>query len=183
MALAHAILVSLMDFPCTGYELGKRFDGSVGFVWKASHQQIYHELAKLEFQGWVSSETIPQEGRPDKKLYQVTELGKNQLIKWLKTPCEPTHTKDELLLKFRAGYLVPSQAILEELERHRKAHQQKLSVYQNLEQLYTQNSQELSQEAKFRYLTVRRGIHYETAWLTWYDEVIRVIGDVKTNPE
>jgi len=31
MALAHAILAALINAPCSGYDLAKRFDGSVGF--------------------------------------------------------------------------------------------------------------------------------------------------------
>ena len=177
MALTDAILVSLMGSLCTGYDLAKQFDGSVGFFWKASHQQIYHELAKLEAQGWVSAQTIPQAGRPDKKLYRVTELGQKQLVEWIARPCEPMPTKDELLVKLRAGYLVPRQVIVEELERHRKLHLKKLSLYHDLERHHSQNIPELPQsEAKFRYLVIRRAIHYETDWLAWYDEVVQVLG-------
>ncbi len=66
MALAHAILAALLDCPCSGYDLRKRFEGSVGFFWQASFQQIYRELGKLEELGWVESEAIVQQGRPDK---------------------------------------------------------------------------------------------------------------------
>jgi DNA-binding PadR family transcriptional regulator len=59
-----------------GYDLSKRFDGSVGFFWNATQQQIYRELAKLEDQGWISPQTISQQGRPDKKLYSVTDFGR-----------------------------------------------------------------------------------------------------------
>jgi len=39
MALAHAILSALTECPCSGYDLTKQFDGSLGFFWKASYQQ------------------------------------------------------------------------------------------------------------------------------------------------
>jgi DNA-binding PadR family transcriptional regulator len=73
MALSHAILSALTDRPCSGYDLAKQFDGSVGFFWHASHQQIYRELTKLEQQGLVTAEAIAQAGKPDKKVYRVTE--------------------------------------------------------------------------------------------------------------
>ncbi|MCX7595443.1 MAG: PadR family transcriptional regulator, partial [Fischerella sp.] len=92
MALAHAILASLIGRPCSGYDLAKQFDGSVGFFWQATHQQIYRELSKLETQGWITSEIISQEGRPDKKLYSVTELGKQQLKEWI-APVSYTHLR------------------------------------------------------------------------------------------
>ncbi|KAB8335269.1 PadR family transcriptional regulator [Scytonema tolypothrichoides VB-61278] len=175
MALAHAILASLVDRSCSGYDLAKQFDGSVGFFWSASHQQIYRELSKLEAQGWIASQIIPQEGRPDKKLYQVTEEGKQQLLEWIVQPCEPTPIKDDLLVKIFGGYVAQKQTILEELERHRQAHQEKLSTYKALEQRYFQNSQPLSEQAKFQYLTLLNGISYETYWLAWCEQAIRLL--------
>ena len=44
MSLAHAILVSLVCEPKSGYDLAKQFDGTVGFFWQATHQQIYRDL-------------------------------------------------------------------------------------------------------------------------------------------
>ncbi len=47
MALGDAILACLTERPMTGYELAKTFDSSIGFFWKANHQQIYRELSRL----------------------------------------------------------------------------------------------------------------------------------------
>ncbi|WP_138501778.1 PadR family transcriptional regulator [Nostoc sp. PA-18-2419] len=175
MALAHAILAALVDAPCSGYDLAKRFDGSVGFFWSASHQQIYRELSKLEDQGWVGCETILQAGRPDKKLYRVTDLGEQQLKEWIAQPCQPTPTKDDLLVKIFAGHVATNQTILAELEHHQKAHLEKLSTYKDLEQRQFPNSQELSESAKYKYLTLLNGISYETHWLAWCEHVIQLL--------
>ncbi len=175
MSLAHALLASIIEQPCSGYDLAKQFDGTVGFFWKASHQQIYRELSKLEAEGWITAETIRQAGRPDKKLFSPTELGQQHLLEWIAQPSEPTPLKEELLVKIFAGYLVPRQLIVEELEHHRQAHQEKLSVFQALEQRYFQNPQELPLEAKFRYLTLCRGIGYETSWLTWCEQALQML--------
>jgi DNA-binding PadR family transcriptional regulator len=174
MALAHAILASLVDRPCSGYDLAKQFDGSVGFFWKASHQQIYRELSKLEDLFWITSETILQAARPDKKLYSVTELGKQQLVEWIAQASVPTPIKDDLLVKIFAGYISP-QIILVEVERHREAHLARLSEYRDLEQQYFQNPQKLPLQAKFQYLTLRRGISYEKDWVAWCDEAIQLL--------
>jgi DNA-binding PadR family transcriptional regulator len=176
MALAHAILAALIEQPCSGYDLAKRFDGSVGFFWKASHQQIYRELTKLEDQSWLSSESIRQEGRPDKKLYYVTELGKNALRDWIAQPAELRSIKDELLVKLFAGYLVPKEKMLAELEQHRSQHLERLTEYQKIEQQYFQNPQTLPIERKYQYLTLRSGLRYETDWLAWCEEVMQFIG-------
>ena len=76
MALAHAILVSLLDRPQSGYDLAKRFDQTVGYFWKASHQQIYLELHKLAEAGCVRGEKVEQESRPNRIVYEITALGR-----------------------------------------------------------------------------------------------------------
>ncbi|MCL6435209.1 MAG: PadR family transcriptional regulator [Leptolyngbyaceae cyanobacterium HOT.MB2.61] len=136
MALVHAILAVLVEEPCSGYDLRKRFEGSVGFFWKASFQQIYRELTKLEEQGLLSSQAIQQESRPDKKIYSVTEAGRQYLSKWIAQPSEVNPPKDDLLVKLFAGYLVPQETVLQELEHHRQQHLKQLSIYQTIEKLY-----------------------------------------------
>lgn len=175
MALAHAILACLVHSPCSGYDLAKQFDGSVGYFWSASHQQIYRELSKLEAQNWITAETITQAGRPDKKLYHVTDIGEEQLVAWIAEACEPMQIKDDLLVKMFAGYVVSPQILREEIERHRQVHVDKLSEYKDLEQRYFQNPPALLPKAKFQYLTLRRGILYETEWLAWCDEAIALL--------
>lgn len=175
MALAQAILAALIDSPCSGYDLAKQFDGSVGFFWKASHQQIYRELSKLETQGWISSETIPQSGRPDKKLYSVTQVGKEQLVEWMAQPSEPTAGKEDILVKLFAGYHAPRETILEELQRHRQAHLERLALYQTIKQQYFSDLQSLPIKEKFQYLTLSCGLGYEMSWITWCDEAIELL--------
>ena len=66
MALEHAILVSLAERSASGYELARRFDASIGNFWKASHQQIYKVLGRMESDKLVESELVAQDTRPDK---------------------------------------------------------------------------------------------------------------------
>jgi hypothetical protein len=56
MSLDHALLVSLLEKPSSGYELARRFDRSIGYFWHATHQQIYKVLARMEEAGWISGE-------------------------------------------------------------------------------------------------------------------------------
>ncbi len=175
MSLAHAILASLIENSCSGYDLAKKFDSSIGYFWQASHQQIYRELSKLDKLGWITSEIMIQEGRPDKKNYSVTQQGKQQLQEWIAKPCEPMPVKDDLLVKIFSGYIVSDNTILQELEHHRKIHVEKLSTYKDLEQKYFQNPQQLPRVAKFQYLTLSRGIRYEKQWLAWCDEAIELL--------
>ncbi|MBD3885359.1 PadR family transcriptional regulator [Phormidium tenue FACHB-886] len=181
MALSHAILATLLNQPCSGYDLRKRFEGSVGFFWQASFQQIYRELSKLEEQGLLSSETIHQQNRPDKKVYQMTEVGKDYLKAWIAEPCSITPSRDDLLVKVFAGYLVPMETFLAELRQHCKQHQERLTVYRQIEQQFFVNPESLPLEEKFRYLTLLNGIRYESEWLAWYEEAIAILSEHSTS--
>ena len=184
MALSHAILVALLDAPSSGYDLAKRFDGSVGFFWDASHQQIYRELAKLEETGQITSETIQQDARPNKKLYAITEMGKEYLTQWMTTTGDLSPIKDDLLVKLFGGYLVQPDVILKELRYQRKLHQTRLVEYQAIEDRFFPDVEALSEKSTYQYLTLRNGIQFEQGWLKWCDEAIATIQSLpKENTE
>ena len=79
MALDHAILVSLLEKPGSGYELARRFERSIGYFWTATHQQIYRVLKRMESDGWIDVREVPQQARPDKKEYSVAAPGRAAL--------------------------------------------------------------------------------------------------------
>ena len=106
MALSHAILAVLASRTCSGYDLAKQFDGSVGFFWHATHQQIYRELTKLEESGWVDGWVVEQNGRPDKKSYAINAAGTAHLEDWIAQPTSSSPMKDELLTKLFVGHLL-----------------------------------------------------------------------------
>ena len=179
MSLSYAILSVLVSAPSSGYDLAKRFnasvEGSVGFFWNASFQQIYRELNRLEEKEWLQAESVQQENRPDKRIYTLTALGKQQLCQWIAESEEMAPIKDELLVKLYAGYLVSPQIMVEKLEAHRQQHQQRLMIYQQIKSQECTNPQKLSNSLKFQYMTLLRGIHYETGWLAWCDEILPLL--------
>lgn len=179
MSLTYAILSALVSAPSSGYDLAKRFkpsvEGSVGFFWSASFQQIYRELNRLEEKQWLQAESVQQENRPDKKIYAVTALGKQQLCQWIAEAEEIAPSKDDLLVKLYAGHLVSSEILMAKLATHRQQHQQRLAIYQQIQSQYFQNPQELSKSLKFQYMTLLRGIYYEKSWLAWFDEIMPLL--------
>lgn len=177
MALSHAILASLIGGkPCSGYDLAKQFNSSLGHFWKATHQQIYRELARLESQDMVISELVPQDDRPDKKVYRVTDRGKEYLLDWVSKPSPPIMTKVDLLAKFHIGYLAPPEDIFREIKTLKKRHEDSLVKYRELEKKLFDNPESLSLKAKFRYLNLKMGINYEEAWIDWIDEALNLLG-------
>ncbi|MDX2273169.1 MAG: PadR family transcriptional regulator [Cyanobacteriota bacterium] len=175
MALTHAILATLARSPLSGYDLAKHFDQYVACYWQASQQQIYRELAKLEVEGWVHSHLEIQADRPNKKVYEITPLGKENLKEWLKEPSQPTVLREDLLVKVLAGYLVPKNLIEEELKRRQKIHQNQLDHYRQVEQSFFANLRQVPLEHQFQYLTLKRGIRYEADWIAWCEEALTLL--------
>ncbi|WP_299404216.1 PadR family transcriptional regulator [Acaryochloris sp. IP29b_bin.148] len=175
MSLSYAILATLTDQACSGYELAKRFDGSVGHFWSASHQQIYRELNRLEERQWITGEVIPQTGRPDKKCYHLTEMGKAEMAKWIAQPSKSSRTKEEILVKLFAGDLVEPEVLLAELCRYQQEHEQQLQIYQQIEQQHFAEPEQLSWGAKCQYLTLRQGMRYEVDVISWCEEALALL--------
>ncbi|MER7520364.1 PadR family transcriptional regulator [Streptomyces sp. NPDC126499] len=129
MALDHAILVSLLEKPGSGYELARRFERSIGYFWTATHQQIYRVLKRMEGDGWVDVREVPQHGRPDKKEYSVAAAGRAALSAWLAAPIEPESVRHDLAVKIRGAAFDDPAALIGEVERHRQAHTDRLAHY------------------------------------------------------
>lgn len=175
MALSHAILVSLLDGPQSGYDLGKRFDKTVGYFWKASSQQIYQELHKLADAGAVRAETITQSERPNRIVYQITDHGRAMLATWAEKPTEPPSVKEELLVKLFALGDVDTAALLREVERRRAYHVERLSDYEAVMKKYYPDPHHLSSRKLGRYLGLRMGIQSEISMVAWCDETLKLV--------
>ncbi len=174
MSLSHTILTFLVGSNYSGYDLNKRFEDAVSFFWKASHQQIYRDLAKMESLGWVECETVPQQGKPDKKLYHITPLGQQELENWFELPCQPTQIREDLLVKVLAGDNIPRSTLIKHLTDRRNFHQSQLECFLEQEQHFLQ-LEHPEDRLKFSYFTLRRGIRYEREWVEWCDEVLAEI--------
>lgn len=81
--LKHGILGLINYHEMTGYEVMQAFRDSLNFFWKAQTSQIYRELQTLEKEKWVEKTFVPQQGKPDKNIYSITEEGRYELLRWL----------------------------------------------------------------------------------------------------
>lgn len=83
----------------TGYDLAKRFDQSVAYVWHAPHSQIYPELRRLAASGLISAESQPRGSRAVKRTYSITEAGRAELERWVETPLPLQRERDAAYLQ------------------------------------------------------------------------------------
>jgi DNA-binding PadR family transcriptional regulator len=100
----------------TGYELDKFFKASLSFFWQAQTSQIYRELAAMEDNGWLTSERVIQNEKPNKKVYTITAVGRKELKNWFSSPekdiGEAMRGRNAFLMRvFFAGETDDAQAI------------------------------------------------------------------------
>lgn len=101
----------LTDGPASGYDLKKQFESSFAHFFAAGYGSIYPALSWLSDNGLVECEEVPQEGKPDRKVYQITSDGREFLLAALQNP-NPCHKiRSEFLATMCFAHLMPRQDI------------------------------------------------------------------------
>lgn len=183
VGLPHAILVSLGEQSGSGYELARRFDRSIGFFWAATHQQIYRTLRTMEGHGWVHATAVTQHGRPDKKVYTVSDTGRAELARWIEAPLvgrggsvADNRTRD-LAVKVRGAGYGDVRAVCRQVAALRRERADLLEHYRSLQQTQFPDPAALTGAALHQYLVLRGGIRAEESAIGWLDEVTTALED------
>ncbi|MGF3057290.1 PadR family transcriptional regulator [Microbacterium sp. YY-01] len=85
------ILLGVLAFRSySGYDLTKWFDREGQFLRSnVHHSQIYRALGKMVANGLVEYTVHSSEGRPDAKVYRITETGRALLVEVARSPYQP----------------------------------------------------------------------------------------------
>jgi PadR family transcriptional regulator AphA len=75
----YAVLGALSMRPMSGYDIKKTFEQSIGSFWSESYGQIYPILRSLVAEGLATSRVEKQPGGPDRRVYALTEAGREEL--------------------------------------------------------------------------------------------------------
>ncbi|MGA7205349.1 MAG: PadR family transcriptional regulator [Specibacter sp.] len=170
MSLPHALLTSLLEKPCTGAELARRFDKSIGHFWHATHQQIYRELGKLEASGMTAARGQAT-ARGSQRHFDVLPGGRAELERWTRLESDPRPIREELLVRLRAAAVLGTVDLGPEVRRHRRLHEQSLARYRDIELRDFPAGGQGSKAAELQLAVLRAGICFEEAWLAWCAEV------------
>lgn len=172
MPLDHALLVALAEQPASGLELAKRFSRSIGFFWSATHQQIYRTLARMDADGWLEPRVVAQQGKPDKKVYEVSPTGRRVLADWLAEPTETHALRSDLAVKLRGASFGDRAAVLDVVRGVLADHHTRLAHYRHLMSRDYPEPQTLADLERDQYLVLRGGILMEEAWVAWLTEYL-----------
>jgi PadR family transcriptional regulator AphA len=185
--LGHAILQLLTRNAASGYDLKKRFFSSVGHGWHAYDTQIYRELKTLEASGLVTGKVAQGRSGPQRRLYSITDLGRESLSQWLISDLDLTKTKDELGLRVWTADLFPSDTLEEFIAKSRAQWQealdhQKTSLRVLIEQ-YGAPDGWAPDEVFGRQLAIDNFIAITEAKIAWADRSIKIIRNRKNTQQ
>lgn len=179
--LKHGILGLLNYTAMTGYELKEVFEDSLNYFWTAQTSQIYRELHVLEKNGWAKSTLVEQSGKPDKKIFHITETGKEELLRWLAQDDVGFTMRTPLLMKV---FFLGEKSVEENLDFFR-GFRQMIATYMEGLQMATGNAEFYSniinagQKAIYWDMTLDFGKRSMQTYLDWADECIKKLETIK----
>jgi DNA-binding PadR family transcriptional regulator len=187
MALRHAVLATLLEGEASGYELSKRFDVSVANFWSATPQQLYRELERLEAEGLLHAHVVEQRRRPNKRVFTLTEAGREELYAFTTRPARPMAMRDELLVKLQALDAGDLDAVMAALSERMEQARGKLALYDRLrKRLLAGRSEAEYLRAADRigpYLTLIGGRMFEQQNLRWGKAVLAILAQRSARDE
>ncbi|AQA20915.1 transcriptional regulator PadR-like family protein [Rhodococcus sp. MTM3W5.2] len=180
MGIDKVLLGVLAIRPSTGYDLHKWFDGPGRFVgWRAQLPHIYRTLAKLLDQGWVRFEVEERDGKPDAKVYRLTDTGTEALIAWARSPFDPAPRPmdPDFMLRFVFGGQLDREIALAVLRRElayrREQVEGRTSLTDSSSEIET--IPEIDQGWAFQVyaLAIERGQGVMDGYLTWLEAALQ----------
>ena len=175
MPLEHAILAILEYRPMSGYDLKKFFDVSIAHFWSATQSHIYKALDGLEKKGWAESQVIQQEGKPNRKEFHITEVGRAELRRWLITPLPLDQVREGWLIQIFFSHFSSNEEIAALLESRMDGIRAQLkTLHEEAQAAIDENARNVGIErARVLWqITLDYGIDYYEAELAWLEKTL-----------
>ena len=173
MSLPHAILTALVERPSTGAVLARRFDRAIGYLWQATHQQIYRELARLEEAGWVASEPV-ESGPGMQRMYRVLPAGREELRQWVASELPATVLRDTFMVRLRAEAAIGHSGLDAQIRQRMAQDDDTLRLFREIEarDFATPGP---GREQRLQHLILKTGIQSVEQRLQLYREALDIL--------
>ena len=156
----------------SGYELSKRIERGVAFIWAPARSGVYAVLPRLVAKGYASREDVSQTGRPDKQVYRLTRRGRAALREWLEEGAlEPEISKNPFLLKLFFGAEMRPGAVIELVRARKQEAEATLVRLRAIEREILALGPDREKDY-FNYFTLKWGLEYYRALIRWTDATL-----------
>lgn len=171
------LLLGLIEItPMPGYDLMKVFDTSMLFYWHATHTQIYNTLKTLEEDGLVAGQVVHQTRNPSKRVFSITDKGKETITEWVLDDPDLPGFKHEFLIKLSLASRISNESLLEQLSSYEEKLKAKLTSLENEKKHEFLGFARNEHEAKLWELVFENGISHYQQELDWVEKVKRKLG-------
>ncbi len=170
----YAVLGVLSIGPMSGYDAKKLIGESIGHAWSESYGQLYPALRSLVREGLATVDIEEQEGRPDRKVYTITEAGLEELRRWVASPLEPEPMRNELVLRIFFGRHASTARLIQMVEMVREERARALEEFEAAEEEAPPEDRE-SPDFPYWTMSLRFGILVSEARLRWCDETLATL--------
>lgn len=124
MSVRYGLLALLDLRPMYGYQLGQEFEASTGSTWPLNIGQVYTTLGRLERENFIEVR-----GDDDRRVYEITAVGRTAVRQWFATPVQHSPPRDELAIKLALAVRTPGVDIGAVIQAQRTATMRALQDY------------------------------------------------------
>jgi len=168
-------MVYLATEAASGYDIVKGFQDTYGYLWNASFQQVYRDLAKLHADGLVDLEIVANSPRPPRNVYRLNDSGWTAMRDWLATPTKAPNINDALLVKLASIHLSDPEVFQQEFAARRDHCRRQLDELSGIDSVFRSVPPDVLEKFGGVHLTLRLGIRQLETWLSWSDDVGRFL--------
>jgi PadR family transcriptional regulator AphA len=152
----------------SGYDLLKRVERGVGYMWSSAKSGLYPVLARLEAAGLASSTTAKERG-PTKLVYSITSAGQAAVSAWLTdSTLELAPPRNLFLLKLFFARRREPAAARELVHAYREHVARLLGEWEEQEQAEPA-------AAPVELIALRYALMRARATLAWCDETVEIL--------
>ncbi|MER5844212.1 MULTISPECIES: PadR family transcriptional regulator [Streptomyces] len=131
--MRQSLLALLARGPAHGYELKQDLEQLLGSAYPQPNiGQIYVTLGRLEKSGLIEGEDVEQAGRPNKKVYHLTDTGREALRAWFEETSDEPRVRDEFFMKLA---LAPQTGLADRIALINRQRRQYLNTMRQLSKL------------------------------------------------
>ena len=172
--LSYGLLSLLSTEPMSGYDLTTK----INKFWRSTHSAIYPLLSELEEESCIELTLIEQTGKPDKKIYHLTDKGRELLRSWFISETSDEVCRDEMTLKLYCINCMDEEAAEKLLTEYEGRCSKRIETYQNNLARIKKLSQESPDNAPASvfgsYIMTQRGLQKTEMDLKWCAWVRRI---------
>jgi len=161
MSLRHGLLGLLAEHPASGWDLLKRFESTLAFVWPATQSQLYTELNRMAADGLVEASA---EGARNRKEYTITQSGRSELRRWITDVTPERNRRNDAVLRVFFLWAVEPDDARAYLEREAAAYR---SFHELLEDVKDSTDWDRDEFDRYGRIALENGLRALAAYEEW----------------